>query len=254
MRRLEGRTILVLGAGGVGTGLVRRYAGEGAQVFIGDLDIATASAAASAAEAEGGRATPLVADGADEASVQAALAVCKAQAGGIDGIHLNFASFVDCNDAIGALELPLDVFDETIRVNQRGFFLGTQAALPHLLERNGGVILYTSSIAAYRGHHTRVAYAMAKSAIHALMRHVAKRYGPEGIRANVVAPGTIMHGKWEEELPEDMKRALLSNAIIQSRLGRPEDIAAISALLMSDEGSYITGQVHCVDGGVTMRA
>jgi NAD(P)-dependent dehydrogenase (short-subunit alcohol dehydrogenase family) len=254
MRRLEGKSVLVLGAGGVGSGLVRRYAGEGARVFVGDLDLASASAAASAAESPNASVTPLQVDGADEGSLLAALAACNAQAGGIDGLHLNFASFVDSDDAIGVEDLPLDVFDETIRVNQRGFFLCTRAVLPHLIERGGGVILYTSSIAAYRGHPTRVAYAMAKSAIHALMRHVAKRHGSNGIRANVVAPGTIMHGKWEEALPEDMKRGLMSSAVIQSRLGRPDDIAAMSALLMSEEGSYITGQVVCVDGGVTMRA
>ena len=95
---------------------------------------------------------------------------------------------------------------------------------------------------------------MAKAADHALMRHVAVRYGPRGVRANAIAPGAIMHAKWEEVLPQDMKDWLLSNALIKSRLGRPQDIAAISALLMSEEGSYITGQVFCVDGGVTMRS
>jgi NAD(P)-dependent dehydrogenase (short-subunit alcohol dehydrogenase family) len=65
---------------------------------------------------------------------------------------------------------------------------------------------------------------------------------------------TIMHDKWQDALSDEMKNALLSSAIIKSRLGRPDDIAGISALLMSDEGSFITGQVICVDGGVTMRA
>ena len=254
MNRLTGKVILVLGAGGVGSGLVKRYATEGADVFIGDVDLASASALAADIGAAGHRATALATDGADEASIAAALAVCTEKAGGLDGIHLNFASFVDCDDSVGVEDLPLDVYDETVRVNQRGFFLCTRAAIPHLLARGGGTILYTSSIAAYRGHPSRVAYAMAKSAGHALMRHVAQRHGASGVRANVVAPGTIMHGKWEAELPDDMKQGLLKSAVIKSRLGRPEDIAGISALLMSEEGSYITGQVLCVDGGVTMRA
>lgn len=254
MTRLAGKVILVLGAGGVGTGLVRRYAAEGAEVFIGDRDLASAQAAAGEAKAAGHLATAIEADGADDDSIRAVLARCVSQAGGLDGIHLNFASFVDCDDTIGVEDLPLEVYDKTVHVNQRGFFLCTRAVLPHLLARGGGTILYTSSIAAYRGHPSRVAYAMAKSAGHALMRHVAHRHGSQGIRANTVAPGTIMHGKWEEELPSDMKQRLMASAVIQSRLGKPEDIAGISALLMSDDGAYITGQVICVDGGVTMRA
>lgn len=254
MNRLMGKAILVVGAGGVGSGLVRGYAAEGAQVFIADRDHESARVAAAEAEAAGHSATALEADGADDESIREALAICVSRAGGLDGIHLNFASFVDCDDSVGVEDLPLEVYDETVRVNQRGFFLCTRAALPHLFERGGGAILYTSSIAAYRGHPSRVAYAMAKSAGHALMRHVAQRHGAQGIRANTVAPGTIMHGKWEQELPDEMKRRLMASAVIQSRLGRPEDIAGISALLMSDDGSYITGQVICVDGGVTMRA
>lgn len=253
MHRLEGKTILVAGAGGIGGGLAHRFASEGATVVLGDLDVDGAAAIVHDIESAGGRATAVALDGGDEASFAEAVALCRSRFGGLDGAHLNFATFIDSDESRSIVDLPLEVYDETIRINQRGFVLGTRAVVPALLERGGGALVYTSSIAAYRGGSSRVAYAMAKTAGHALMRHVAERFGAEGIRANTIAPGTIMHGKWNAELPQEMKDGLMAIALVKSRLGRPEDIAGVSALLMSDEGSYITGQVICVDGGATLR-
>jgi NAD(P)-dependent dehydrogenase (short-subunit alcohol dehydrogenase family) len=249
MLRLEGKSILVVGAGGIGSELARRYAAEGASVVLGDLDLDGAKAVAAEIESAGGRAVGVQLDGADEASVNAAVAFAVKSFGGIDGLHANFASFVDGPADIGIAELPLEVFDETMRVNLRGFVL-----LPALLERGGGSIIFTSSIAAIVGAATQPAYAMSKAAGHALMRHIANRYGPQGIRANCIAPGTILHGDMAETLPEEFKQHLLAIAKIKSRFGRPADIAALGTLLMSDDGSYITGQVMTVDGGATMRS
>jgi NAD(P)-dependent dehydrogenase (short-subunit alcohol dehydrogenase family) len=150
------------------------------------------------------------------------------------------------------LELPLEHLDETMRVNFRGYVLCTRAALPALLQR-GGAIIYTSSPAAANGRPTQVAYAAAKAGVEALMRHVAARYAVQGIRANCIAPGSTLHARLEQQLDQTTKDFCYGLALIKSRLGRPEDIAAMAALLMSDEGSYITGQVIGVDGGVVMR-
>jgi NAD(P)-dependent dehydrogenase (short-subunit alcohol dehydrogenase family) len=86
------------------------------------------------------------------------------------------------------------------------------------------------------------------------MRHVASRYGARAIRSNCIAPGSTIHERLEKKLDAATKEWLFDLAIIKSRLGRPQDIAAMSALLMSDEGSYTTGQVIGVDGGVVMRS
>lgn len=254
MGRLDGKVILVAGAGGIGSELARRFAREGAAVVLGDVDADAAGRVAESIASEGGRATGVVLDGADEAAFVQAVALCQSRYGGLDGAHFNFASFVDDDETYSVIDLPLDVYDETIRVNQRGFLLGTRAVLPALLERGGGSLVYTSSVAAYRSGGARLAYTMAKAAGHALMRHVAERFGVNGVRANTIAPGTIMHGKWENELSDQMKEGLMAAALLKTRLGGPVDIAALSELLMSDDGSYITGQVLCVDGGVTMRA
>jgi NAD(P)-dependent dehydrogenase (short-subunit alcohol dehydrogenase family) len=94
---------------------------------------------------------------------------------------------------------------------------------------------------------------MSKAAGHALMRHVAKRYGAQGIRANAIAPGIIMHPRLEAAVGPEFIPWARSRIPLRTRLGNPGDIAALSALLMSDEGAYITGQVVSVDGGATMR-
>lgn len=251
--RLQGKTILVAGGGGIGGGLARRFAAEGANVVLGDIAFDSAEALAAEVRSVGGQCLATRLDGADEASAAAAVALACDQFGGLDGAHFNFASFVDQDPDTGVLELPLADFDETMRVNLRGYYLCTRAALPAILARGGGSIVYTSSPAAGKGEPTRVAYAVAKAGVEALMRHVASRHGAYGVRANCIAPGSTLHERLERELDEATKQWCLDLAIVKSRLGRPEDIAAMAALLMSDEGFYITGQVIGVDGGVVMR-
>ncbi|HTV96196.1 MAG TPA: SDR family oxidoreductase [Steroidobacteraceae bacterium] len=253
MRRLEGKTVLVAGGGGIGGGLARRYAQEGASVVLGDIDVHAAAQTVEEIVAAGGTALAARLDGTDQRSITEAVALACSTYGGLDGLHANFASFVDQDQDTGILELPLEAFDETLRVNLRGYYLCTRIALPAILQRGGGSIIYTSSPAASKGEPTRVAYAVSKAGGQALMRHVAARYGSRGVRANSVSPGSVLHARHEGELTPATKEWLYSLALIKSRLGRPEDIAAMCALLMSDEGSYITGQVISVDGGVTMR-
>ena len=251
-RRLVGKCILVAGAGTIGSGLARRFAAEGADVVIGDRAHDGAEALAEAIRAGGGSAVAVHLDGGDEASAAGAVALAVERFGRLDGMHVNFASFVDQGFDTGVLELPMADFDETMAVNLRGYYLCTRAALPALIER-GGSLVYTSSPAASKGEPTRVAYAIAKAGVEALMRHVASRHAAQGLRANCISPGSTIAAADEAGMDAATREFCLGLALIKSRLGRPEDIAAMSALLMSDEGSYITGQVIGVDGGVMLR-
>jgi NAD(P)-dependent dehydrogenase (short-subunit alcohol dehydrogenase family) len=253
MKRLEDRVILVAGAGAIGGELARRYAREGASVVIGDIDVEAARAVSEQIAGEGGRAVAVPLDGGEEASIAAAVAQCREAFGGLDGLHINFAFFEDNTVDEGVMELPMAVFDRVMQVNIRGYFLCTRHALSEIIARGGGAILYTSSIAAYIAGPQRVGYAMSKSAVLALMRHVAARHGPDGVRANAIAPGYIKRPGQENVFTPEMIERAAERAMIKSRIGEPQDIASLSALLMSDEGSYITGQSIAVDGGVTYR-
>lgn len=248
--RLDGKVIVVAGAGGIGSGLARRYAAEGAAVVLGDIDEGSARSTAEQVEGEGGRIVATRLDGADEASVAAIVALAQSEFGGLDGFHANFASFQEGEADI--LDLGMDVFDEMIRINLRGFVLCTRHALPPMIARGGGAMLYTSSASSFAGLPNRPAYAMSKVAGHALMRHVAARFGPDGIRANALTPGIVVPPEAEDKVPPEFLKSMREATPLR-RLGTPEDVGAVAAFLMSDDGAYVTGQLISIDGGRTMR-
>jgi NAD(P)-dependent dehydrogenase (short-subunit alcohol dehydrogenase family) len=251
---LTDKIVIVAGLGGIGNGLARRYADEGARLVIGDLDADLAARVAAELEGSGAQVVGTALDGADEHSVQAIVARAVDTFGRLDGVHVNFTSAADAYLPGGVTDVPLEVFDEVMRVNARGFVLCAKHAIPAMVDGGGGSIVFTASIDAYNGAGTRVAYQMSKAAELALMRHIARRYGPKGIRANAIAPGLIWHYKFDEiEMPDGVVDQTRARQMIKSRFGNPGDVAALGALLLSDEGSFITAQTISVDGGVTFR-
>ena len=171
----------------------RRFASKGEQVVLGDLTLDGAERVAADIQAQGGTAVATHRDGRDEVSAAAAVALAQGTFGGLDGHHCNLARFVGGDFERGILKLPLDQFDNTTRTNLRGYYLCSRAALPALLGRGKGSIIYTSSPAAADGCPTQVAYATAKAGVEAIMRHVAARYGASDIHANCIAPGSTLH-------------------------------------------------------------
>ena len=199
--------------------------------------------------ASGGHAIGLNFDATDEGSIEALIRAAVDAYGGLDAMFVNFADLTLHPRDTDAVETPLEVFDRAMAVNLRGHLLCTRHAIPAMLKRGGGAIVYSSSSAAFMGRGIRMSYAVTKYALTALMRHVASRWGKEGIRANAVAPGLVLSEK--NRAHPELKSVL---AITRStRLGEPEDVAAMVAMLMSADGAWINGQVVCVDGGVTMR-
>jgi NAD(P)-dependent dehydrogenase (short-subunit alcohol dehydrogenase family) len=253
LERFKGKVIAVAGgSGGIGSAVSRRLAAEGAAVLVGDVDVDAAAQTAEAIAANGGCAAAFGLDIADEASVAAFVRAAVQAYGGLDGIHVNAVDSSRSERDIDPVSADMADYDHMMRVNLRGYFLCTRHAIPALLQR-GGAILYTGSGAAYAGMPVKPVYAMVKSGIGALARHVARRYGPQGIRCNVVSPGLMVHPAVEAKLSPERLAELLKDAAMP-RPGRPEDIAAMAALLLSDDGAYVTGQVICVDGGATLRA
>jgi NAD(P)-dependent dehydrogenase (short-subunit alcohol dehydrogenase family) len=253
MRGLQGKTVLVAGgAGKIGSAISLRLGAEGANVVVGSLHADKAQAVAEQVNATGGRAIATGLDIGDEAAVAAALTVTEAEFGGLDGVNVNGADMSLVLEDTDAESIALSVFDRTIHTNLRGYLIVTQQVLPKLRARGGGAIVYTSSQSAFLGEPSRPAYAMAKSGLNALVRHVASRWGKENIRANAVAPGATLSERDVAMIPPDYLEQMLA-AARSPRLGKPEDSAAMVALLLSDDGEWVNGQVISVDGGTTIR-
>ena len=251
MLGLADKVGIVAGGGrGIGAATARRLAAEGAAVVVGDIVTEWAEEVAAAIRALGGRALGVTLDGLSPESQRATIAATVSEFGGLDFYHSNLAGGTR-GDA-DALDCPLEVFDASMAINAKSHFIATQAALPTLLRRGGGAMIYTSSGAASGGSAWQVAYPMAKNSIHALARHVASRWGREGIRANVICPGVVMTEAVREHMTDEQVEQSLRR-VPHLRLGRPEDIAAAVAFLASEDGEWVNGQVWHVNGGMQMR-
>lgn len=255
MGRLTGKAIIVVGSGtGIGAATVRRLVAEGARVCAADINLPAAQSVAAELTRGGGEAFAVPIDIAEESSVNDAVAVAVQRLGGLDGAHLNAADLRTIMLDSDAVSEDLGVFDRTIRVNLRGHLLCARAVLPYLLARGEGAIVFTSSGAADSAEPTRAAYAASKSGLNALMRHVASRWGREGITANCVAPGFTITAELAAagQVPKEFMEMMLARTPAR-RLGRSEDIAGVVAMLLSDDGRWINGQVYHVNGGALMR-
>jgi NAD(P)-dependent dehydrogenase (short-subunit alcohol dehydrogenase family) len=253
--RLKDKRIIVVGAGtGIGAATARRLASEGARVCLADINTAAAGAVADELAAQGRDAFATAIDLADEASVAPAIDSAAERLGGLDGAHINAADLQVIFADSDALEVDLAVFDRTLQVNLRGHLLCTRAVIPHLLAAGEGAIVYTSSSASDAGEATRPSYAVSKAGVNALMRHVASRWGRKGITANCVAPGFTVTPEMKSSgrLPEGLEEAMLAHTR-HRRLGTAEDIAGVVAMLLSEDGKWVTGQVYSVNGGALMR-
>jgi NAD(P)-dependent dehydrogenase (short-subunit alcohol dehydrogenase family) len=251
---LDNKVVIVAGLGGIGNGLARRYFEEGALLVIGDLDGDLARRVASELDAAGERVRGVRLDGADEESVITMVKLAVDTYGRLDGVHVNFTNAADAYLPGGVVDLPLEAFDEVMRVNTRGFVICAKHTIPAMIDSGGGSLVFTASIDAYNGASSRVSYQMSKAAELALMRHIARKYGPKGIRANAIAPGLIWHYKFDENpMPDGIVDQTRARQMIKSRFGTPDDVAAMGALLLSDDGGFITAQTISVDGGVTFR-
>jgi 7-alpha-hydroxysteroid dehydrogenase len=251
MRGLAGKVAVVAGGGrGIGAATARRLADEQACVVIGDIVEDWAQETAAAIREAGGKAVGVHLDGTSEASQAAIVAAALGEFGGLDIFHSNLAGGTEGD--VDALDCPLEVLDKSFALNTRSHFIATQAALPAMLERGGGAMIYTSSGAASGGAAWQVAYPMTKNAIHALARHVAAKWGRKGIRANVICPGLVLTEAVRQHLSDEyVERAL--KALPHTRLGEPDDIAAAVTFLASDDGGWVNGQVWHVNGGAQMR-
>lgn len=251
MRGLSGKVGIVAGGGrGIGAATAHRLAAEGAKVVIGDIEGDWAREVAKQITDKGGEATGVDLDGTSPDSqadiVQSALKTYDA----LDFYHSNLAG--GTGGDIDILNCPLDVLDNSFAINARSHFIASQAALPVMLDRGSGAMIYTSSGAASGASPWQVAYPMTKNAIHALARHVATKFGKKGIRSNVICPGVVLTEAVKIHMTDEQVEKALRH-VPHERLGHPDDIAATVAFLASDDGAWVNGQVWHVNGGMQMR-
>lgn len=252
MERLTGRTAIVTGGGmGLGAATARRLASEGAQVVVADINLENAQAVSEDICSSGGDATALQFDLSDQASIEKLIEDTISRYGKLEILFNNAADTRPAileND-VAVADLPVEIWDRTFQCNARGTFLAIKYALPHLIASGRGAIINTSSGAALLGDLARTAYASSKAAINALTLYVAAQYGKQNVTCNVISPGMVPTENSRVNQPELIKAVLRHH--MTPELGYPEDIAAMVAMLGSDEGRFVTGQILRIDGGVS---
>ena len=249
MKSLEGRVALVTGSSrGIGAAIARLLAVEGAIVAVHGRDRARVDSVRAELEASGGRAVGVTGDVTDFATLERIRGEVEATAGPVDILVANAGGTLV---APGPLEdAPVEAWRATIEVNLTATFLTLKAFLPGMKERGRGDIVTISSTAARRPHtRSPIAYAVAKAGVQLLTQDVALQAGPFGVRANCIAPETILTEENQRRIPADVQ-ARLADQHATRRLGTPEDVAkAVLFLVDPAQSGWITGAILDLNGG-----
>ena len=248
MDRLAGRVALITGGdSGIGRATAVAMAREGADIaFVYLEETKDADKTVSLIEREGRRALAIAGDIADEEFCQRAVGKTCEAFGRLDILVNNAAEQHEVEDFA---RIEARQIERTFATNVFGYFYMTKAALPHLAD--GGVILNTTSITAYRGSDTLVDYAATRGAIVAFTRSLSQQLVERGIRVNAVAPGPI----WTPLIPASFdaeRTAKHGSSVPMKRAGQPNEVASCFVFLASAEASYMTGQVLHPNGGAVV--
>jgi 3-oxoacyl-[acyl-carrier protein] reductase len=249
---LDGKVALVTGASrGIGAAIARRFAAEGAKVAVHGRDTAALAAVRSEIETTGGHAVEIAADVTRFDEIESMRRRVEQELGPIDILVANAGG---SHTPPGPVEnISEEGWRASVDGNLTATFLTIKSVLPGMKSRRAGNIITMSSTAGRRPHErSPVGYAAAKAGIVILTQDVAAQAGPFGIRANCIAPETIMTERNEEQIPADIRQSLVDMHPVR-RLGTPDDVAAAALFLASDESGWITGVVLDVAGGAVMK-
>jgi NAD(P)-dependent dehydrogenase (short-subunit alcohol dehydrogenase family) len=243
---MRGRVALVAGASkGIGAATAEAFAAAGAAVVLGARDTAALETVADRIRSRGGQALAVGLDVTDAGSMRHAVDQALSAFGRLDAAFNNATA--------GPLPAPLaDIdpgeFDVGIATNIRGTFLGMKYQIPAMLRTGGGAIVNMASIAGVNGTANLAAYVAGKAGIIGLTKVAALDYADQGIRVNVVAPGTILTYHLEAAGPQAQRFA--AQATPMRRIGSTSEVAQAVLWLCSDQSSFITGTVMPIDGGL----
>ena len=241
--RLEGKVALVTGAGhGIGRAIAERFAREGAQVGVNDVDAARAEETAAAI---GGRGLALPADVSSSEQVDAMFDRLLERFGRID-VLVNNAGLIDVERHV--LEADEEWWDRVLDVNLKGQFLCALRAAREMAAGGGGCLVNLSSGGARQAHRGMVSYDASKGGVEAMTRALALDLAPYGIRVNALAPGAInVMGLSDDEAQRR------GETVPMGRVGAAHDLAGPAVFLASDDAAYVTGVVISVDGGLLVQ-
>ena len=249
MRKFDGKTVLITGAGrGIGRAIAVKFGQEWANVIVNDLrDDDNAQETIKQVEASGAKAFFIAADISKVDSVQILINSAVLAFGQLN-ILVNNAG-VEIRAPFW--EITEQQYDIVMNVNLKGMFFLTQAFVKYLLQiKLPGVIVNNSSVHEELPFPNFTVYCASKGGMQMVMRNLAVELGPLNIRINNVAPGAIKTPINADLLSKPELIGALQNNISLKRLGEPEDVANVIAFLASDEAKYVTGSTYYVDGGL----
>lgn len=250
MGRLDGRVAFLTGAGrGIGAATAARLASDGAAVAVTDMDLDPAEETAQQIRAAGGRALAIPVDVTNREQVEAAAARTAEEFGRLD-ILVAVAGITRDNLLF---KMTDDEWDGVIDTHLKGSFMAARATQKYMVEQRYGKMVFTSSTSAL-GNRGQANYSTAKAGLQGLTRTLAIELGPFNVCVNAVAPGFIetrMTQSVAERMGVDWEQFKKDRAaqIPLRRSGKPEDVANVVAFLVSDDSSYVSGQVIYIAGG-----
>ncbi|MBI2822229.1 MAG: SDR family oxidoreductase [Acidobacteria bacterium] len=246
---IRGLVVIVTGASlGIGATYSRFLASAGVKVVMADIDESSLKALAGEIEKAGGTVVPIRVDVSSEEDTQRMARVAVESFGRVDGLINNAALFSALLPKRSTFDIDAATWDRVMAVNIKGPFLCCRAVLPQMQKQKSGSIVNISSNTVLSGVTGLLHYVTSKSAQVGFTRSLAREFGPDGIRVNVIMPGLVETTMVRERYSEaDQQRAVAMRSI-----GRPQhadDLNGIIAFLLSQDSAFITGQTFNVDGG-----
>ena len=246
---IHDQVVILTGAGlGIGAGYSRFLAAQGARVLMADIDETKVTSLAAEIEKVGGQVIALRVDVTSQADTERMAAVALKTFGRIDGLINNAALFSALLPKRSTLDIDVAAWDRVMAVNIRGPFLCCRAVLPQMVKQKSGSIINISSNTVLSGVTGLLHYVTSKSSQVGFTRSLAREFGPDGIRVNVIMPGLVE----TEGVKAGYSAADQQRAVSMRSIGRPQssdDLNGVIAFLLSRESAFITGQTFNVDGG-----